>query len=103
MSVYQMCVEDRLAGASNWSPWKARIVFVLEDLKLWDIVEAFFLIIPVTTQEEEQQGKEDHFLCSVGSYHSPLDWEDLHMRCGHLYAICMRSLMRTGCWFFMID
>jgi hypothetical protein len=35
-----MHVEDRLAGANNWSPWKSRIVFVLEDLKLWDIVEA---------------------------------------------------------------
>jgi hypothetical protein len=35
-----MCVEDRLAGASNWSPWKVRIVFVLEDLELWDIFQA---------------------------------------------------------------
>jgi hypothetical protein len=35
-----MCAEDRLVGASNWSPWKARIVFALEDLELWDIVEA---------------------------------------------------------------
>jgi hypothetical protein len=35
-----MRVEDRLARASNWSPWKARMVFVLEDLELWDIVEA---------------------------------------------------------------
>jgi hypothetical protein len=49
MSVSQMCVEDRLAGASNWSPWKARIIFVLEDLKLWDIVEAPVPILSVTT------------------------------------------------------
>jgi hypothetical protein len=48
MSSYQMCVEDRLAGASNWSPWKARIVFVLEDLKLWDVVEAPVPIILVS-------------------------------------------------------
>jgi hypothetical protein len=47
MSTFQMSVEDRLAGASNWSPWKARIVFVLEDLELWDIVEAPALVIPV--------------------------------------------------------
>jgi hypothetical protein len=40
MSIYQMRVEDRLARASNWSPWKTRMVFVLEDLELWDIVEA---------------------------------------------------------------
>jgi hypothetical protein len=66
MSASQMRVEDRLAGASNWSPWKPRIVFVLEDLELWDIVEApvassscycFHLVSRV--QEEEQEGKED--------------------------------------------
>jgi hypothetical protein len=43
-----MHVEDRLVGASNWSPWKTRIVFVLEDLELWDIVEAHVPVIPVT-------------------------------------------------------
>jgi hypothetical protein len=48
MSASQMRVEDRLAGASNWSPWKARIVFVLEDLKLWDIVEAH-VVVPLAT------------------------------------------------------
>jgi hypothetical protein len=49
MSASQMRVEDRLAGASNWSPWKARMIFVLEDLVLWDIVEAVVPPIPVTT------------------------------------------------------
>jgi hypothetical protein len=49
MSVSQMHVEDRLDGANNWSPWKARMVFVLEDLELWDIVEAFVPPIPITT------------------------------------------------------
>ena len=48
MSASQMRVEDRLAGASNWSPWKARVVFVLEDLELWDIVEAVVPPILVT-------------------------------------------------------
>jgi hypothetical protein len=48
MSASQMRVEDRLAGASNWSPWKARIVFVLENLELWDIVEAHVPAILVT-------------------------------------------------------
>jgi hypothetical protein len=48
MSASQMRVEDRLAGASNWSPWKARIVFVLEDLELWDIVEALVVVPPAT-------------------------------------------------------
>jgi hypothetical protein len=43
-----MLVEDRLVRASNWSPWKARVVFVLGDLELWDIVEAVVPPIPVT-------------------------------------------------------
>jgi hypothetical protein len=49
MSASQMRVEDRLVGASNWTPWKERIVFALEDLELWDIVEAPVPVIPVTT------------------------------------------------------
>jgi hypothetical protein len=48
MSVSQMHVEDRLARASNWSSWKARLVFVLEDLELWDIFKVVVLAIPVT-------------------------------------------------------
>jgi hypothetical protein len=48
MSVSQMRAEDRLARASNWSSWKAKMVFVLEDLELWDIVEAVVPAIPVT-------------------------------------------------------
>jgi hypothetical protein len=47
MLVSQMHVEDRLAKASNWSPRKARMVVVLEDLELWDIVEATVPPIPV--------------------------------------------------------
>jgi hypothetical protein len=43
-----MRVENRLARASNWSPWKARIVFVLKDLKLWDIFEVPVLVITIT-------------------------------------------------------
>jgi hypothetical protein len=49
MSASQMRVEDRLVGASNWSPWKAKIVFVLEDLELWDIVEAVVHVPPAIT------------------------------------------------------
>jgi hypothetical protein len=39
MLVVGLRVEDRLAGAGNWSPWKARIVLNLEEGDLWDIVE----------------------------------------------------------------
>jgi hypothetical protein len=48
MLVSQMGVEDRITEVSNWSPWKVRIVFVLEDLELWDIVEVVVPVIPVT-------------------------------------------------------
>jgi hypothetical protein len=49
MSIYQICVEERLDGASNWSPWKARMVFFLEDLQLWDIVKEVVPPIPITS------------------------------------------------------
>ena len=33
-------IEDRLDGAVNFSPWKARIVLRLQENKLWDIVNS---------------------------------------------------------------
>ena len=55
MSASQMRVEDRLTGVSNWSSWKARMVFVLEDLELWDIVEAVVPPIPVTRKRSQSR------------------------------------------------
>jgi hypothetical protein len=46
MLVAGLRVVDKLAGASNWSPWKARIVLILEELEVWDIVE--YLVVPPT-------------------------------------------------------
>jgi hypothetical protein len=40
MLVAGLRVEDRLAGSGNWSLWKARIVLILEELELWDIVRS---------------------------------------------------------------
>ena len=37
--------EDRLAIVRNWSPWKTRIIFILEDLELFDIVQ-YPMVIP---------------------------------------------------------
>jgi len=39
MFVVGFRVDDRIAGASNWSLWKARIVLILDEGELWDIVE----------------------------------------------------------------
>jgi hypothetical protein len=74
MSVYQMRVEDRLAEARNWSPWKARMVFVLEDLELWDIVEVVVPPIPVTApilvaEFRRRNNKENRIICDVVRYH----------------------------------
>jgi hypothetical protein len=43
-----MWVEDRLDRASNWSPWKTKITFSLDDLELLGIVHAAVVIPPVT-------------------------------------------------------
>ena len=32
-------MEDRLDGGGNWTPWRARIVLLLEEYELWEIVE----------------------------------------------------------------
>jgi hypothetical protein len=57
----------RLVGASNWSPWRARIVFVLEDLELWDIVEAPVAvppaIAPTLLTEFRNRNKEKRTIC----------------------------------------
>ena len=31
-------IEERLDGAINFSSWKARLVLILQDIELWDIV-----------------------------------------------------------------
>jgi hypothetical protein len=43
-----MQVEDMLVGSSNWPPWKTRLIFFLEDLELWDIVQAHVVAPPAT-------------------------------------------------------
>ena len=37
--VFGLRVEDRLDGATNFSPWKARISLILEENELCDIVQ----------------------------------------------------------------
>ena len=38
--VFGLRVEDRLDGAANFNPWKARISLILEENELWDIVHS---------------------------------------------------------------
>jgi hypothetical protein len=70
MLTSQMRVEDRLAGASNWSTWKARIVFILEDLELWDIVQEVVPIPPATdpillAEFRKRNNKAKRTICDV--------------------------------------
>ena len=37
-------VEDRLDGGGNWTPWRARIVLLLEKYELWEIVETAVMV-----------------------------------------------------------
>jgi hypothetical protein len=70
MSASQMCVEDGIDGASNWSPWKARIVFVLENLELWDIVQEVVLVPPANApillaEFMKRNNKEKMMICDA--------------------------------------
>ena len=38
--VFGLRVEDRLDGAVNFSPWKARISLIFDENELWDIVHS---------------------------------------------------------------
>jgi hypothetical protein len=74
MSASQMRVEDRLAGASNWSPWKAKIVFILEDLELWDIVELPIAVPPAISpvllaELRKRNNKTKRTMCDVVRVH----------------------------------
>ena len=43
-------VEDRLVGAENFGPWKSRIVLLLRETEIWDVVHqttANPIVIPV--------------------------------------------------------
>ena len=46
-------LEDRLDGAGNFVPWKARLVLILEENELWDKVvhntTTFPIVVPAST------------------------------------------------------
>jgi hypothetical protein len=110
MSASQMRVEDRLVGSSNWSPWKARMIFVLEDLELWDIVEATVPPIPVTAPVlvadfRKRNNKAKRTICDAVCDHiiPHLTGKTFAYEMWASLCNCMRSLMRIGRWFFMTD
>ena len=65
-----MWAEDRLNEASYWSPWKTRITFALEDLELWDIVQAPIVLPSVTApllvaEFRKRNNKAKRTICDV--------------------------------------
>ena len=38
MSVISVKVEDRLDGVSNFQPWKPRLILLLKEQELWEVV-----------------------------------------------------------------
>ena len=57
MATSGLRVEDRLDGGGNWTPWKARIVLLLEEYELWEIVEQTVLVPTDTTLRVEFKKK----------------------------------------------
>ena len=44
MAFIGLRVEDRMDGGGNWTPWRARIVLLLEEYELWEIVEIVAIV-----------------------------------------------------------
>jgi hypothetical protein len=65
-----MWAEDRLDGASSWFSWKAKIIFVMEDLELWDIIQAPIVLPSVTApllvaEFRKRNNKAKRTICDV--------------------------------------
>ena len=60
--VFGLRVEDRLDGATNFSPWEARISLILEENELWDIVHntiANPVVVPANAVDKDAFMKRD--------------------------------------------
>ena len=60
--VFGLRVEDRLDGATNFSPWKARISLILKENELWDIVHSTIanpVVVPANATDKATFMKRD--------------------------------------------
>jgi hypothetical protein len=101
-----MWAEDRLVGASNWSRWKTMIIFVLEDLELWDIVQAPMVLPPVTTpllvaEFRKRNTKAKKTICDAKRDHvlPHLTEKDYAFELWDSCASSTKVLIRTERWF----
>jgi hypothetical protein len=80
MAATSLKFEDRLDGASNFLPWKARVTLLLKENDLWEIVDK---VVPSLTdrnnwqlREEGDQSHAGDLGCSEGSSDSSLVREE---------------------------
>ena len=91
--VFGLRVEDRLDGAANFSPWKARISLILEEDELWDIVHSTTIspvVVPADAIDKAPFMKRDVkarriILDAVKDHIIPhISTKDHAFQCGHL-------------------
>ena len=91
--VFGLRVEDRLDGAANFSPWKARISLILEENEPWDIVHSTTanpIVVHDDVVDKETFMKRDVrarrvILDAVKDHVIPhISAKSMHFRCGHL-------------------
>lgn len=99
MATVGLRVEDRFDGGGNWTPWKARIVLLLEESELWEIVKNEITVPIVATQFAEFKKKnvkakrisldsvKDHIIPHVSG-------KDCDIRCGSPLVTFTRVLTR---------
>ena len=100
--VFGLRVEDRLEGATNFSPWKARISLILEENEQWDIVHSTTtnpVVVPVDATYKATFMKRD-----VKARRVILDAVKDHViphisAKDHAFENFIRVPMKTGRWY----
>ena len=103
MATSGLRVEDRLDGGGNWTPWKARIVLLLEECELWELVNQAVTLptnpILLAKFKKKNVRVKRIILNSVKDHIIPM-WSGrtLHFRCGSPWGTFTRVRTRTGRW-----
>ena len=93
MMATRLKLEDRLDGAANFSLWKARIVLILQENELWDIVNnitAHPITVPKIAADKAAFDKQDIkekriILDAIKDHIIPhILGNIMHIRCGQL-------------------
>ena len=71
--IFGLQFEDRLEGASNFIPWKDRVMLLLEEFELWDITKEVVMIpthLDPLDEYNKKNVKEKHILLHAVKYHN---------------------------------